>query len=209
MPILPIGPIYLTLTAIKAANNRAIEKRILKSLQDDVGDKAGSLAAILKKWNDDTFAGLGLEVDIQLTSSAVKRAQKEEKKRKKEEQKVRKKYGTTSFYPDEEETSSPDSAGADSKYRIVISRLGSVENLPSYADSVAELPASDSKNENVPMLDSSECGVVEMPDTSIRSDLPVELPVAIPAVPELDGVPSASSPSTVKSSTSRSSQTQF
>ena len=194
------------MAAIKAANNRAIEKRILKSLQDDVGDQVGSLAAVLKRWNDTTFAGLGLQVDIQMTQSAMKRAQKDEKKRKKEEQKMRKKYGTAAFYPDEEDTSSPDSVGADSKYRIVISRFEGAEAPPSYIEGIAELPIGDRKGDTVPMLDSTECGIAEMQDTSMRTaELPVELPATIPIMSELDGIPSTPSSTTARPSSLSSS----
>ena len=166
LKVLPIGPIYLTLTSIKAANNRAIEKRILQSLQDDVGENLGELAATMKQWNEETFAPLGLEVNIQLSSSALKRISKEEKKRKEKEKKTREKYGTAAYYPPDAEEEEPDSAEAGKKYKIVVSRL---EPPPEYNE----------LKEQVLMLDGTPCGPAEMPDTSTAhiSELPAVLPV--------------------------------
>ena len=166
LKVLPIGPIYFTLTSIKAANNRAIEKRILQSLQDDVGENLGELAATMKRWNEEAFAPLGLEVNIQLSSSALKRISKEEKKRKERERKTREKYGTTAYYPPDVEEDEGDTADAGKKYKIVISRL---EAPPEYNEFEGQAL----------MLDGTPRGPAEMPDTSTAhiSELPAALPV--------------------------------
>ena len=182
--IIPIGVVYLTARSIKAANKRALEKRVLQSLQDDVGESMGELAATLKRWNEDIFTPLGLDVNIQLTSSAIKRIQKEEKKRKEEERKTRALYGTTAFHPDddeEEEPISPDTAEAGKKYTIVISQLeDDDEGPPAYDNSPSELDT-EKEGDQVPMLDSAPSMPVEMPDTSANAAF--ELPAAVTLVP--------------------------
>ena len=176
LKVLPIGPVYLTLTSIKAANNRAIEKKILQSLQDDVGENIGELAATMKRWNDETFAPLDLEVNIRLNSSALKRIQKEDRKCKEKEKKTMANYGTTSFYPDEEEEDTSPDADVGKKYKIVISRLS---EPPGYSELGTE--NRNVSEHKVSMLDGTPIGAVEMPGSSVEHA--IELPASIPASP--------------------------
>ena len=180
----PMSPLLITAASIKAANKRAIERRVLQSLQEDVDDEMGELAATIKRWNEDIFASLGLEVNIRLTSSALRRTQKEEKKRKKKEMETRAKYGAATHNPnegDEVQEGLPEDSEAGNKYQIVITGL---EPPPLYEEAnMKELPGEEI-GRHATMLDGKAVGgPVEMPGQV--GDQVVELPAPLPAPVEL------------------------
>ena len=178
----PIGPIGLTVKSIKVAHDRTMASRVLESLQEDTGGKAGELAIVVRKWNEEMFSPHGLEARIQLTKSAISRVQKEDQKRKEQERRTRKKYGTTAFYKEgESDVDSLNPSEADKRYHIVITRI---EAPPEYSheDGITEL-STDAKCETAAMLDSTPTGpvAIELPDTSTLQI--AELPAAVPEVP--------------------------
>ena len=159
MPLLPIGPIYMAAYGIVQASNRSLDKKVIRSMQDDVGQNAGNtLAAVLERWNTQTFGRVGLEVTVQLARSAAKRTQKEEKRRKEQERKIREKYGTTHFYDDDDQSSSA-AMSNDKRYRILIQRAANAADPPpQYLQNQAPPPIPSKAPfhaDVVPMLDST------------------------------------------------------